>query len=298
VISKRLVEMMGGHIEVESTPGRGSKFSFTVKLERSDEAIEEEQFIADAKADVIESLQDAENVDKTSYRILMVEDNAINQQVALRILQKLGYHAEAVNSGMLAIQAMKNKTYDLILMDCQMPGMDGYQTTGEIRKLEFASKKHIPIIAITAHALIGDKNKCIAAGMDDYISKPININELNSILSSWLVKKSLIDIERVKSIFGDDTPAIKDFFELFISTTDELLQEIEKAINSKNLLVAKDLIHRLKGSSGNSGINLMYEYCIRAEEKVIHSEWLEVESLYKKIMQLFQKLKVEVVEKF
>jgi two-component system sensor histidine kinase/response regulator len=122
-------------------------------------------------------------------RILLAEDNHINQLVILRILAKLGYKAEAVADGMEAMQAIEKSCYDLILMDCEMPKIDGYSATKRIRNMEKDTGKHIVIVAMTAHALIGDREKCLAAGMDDYISKPIEIKKIQEILEAWLNKQ-------------------------------------------------------------------------------------------------------------
>jgi two-component system sensor histidine kinase/response regulator len=124
-----------------------------------------------------------------SARILLAEDNPINQQVAICTLQALGYNADLANNGLEALNFLKKSSFDLVLMDCQMPEMDGYSATREIRKLEHENHlKHTPVIAMTASALIGDKEKCLSAGMDDYISKPIDITQLEEVLKRWLKK--------------------------------------------------------------------------------------------------------------
>jgi signal transduction histidine kinase/CheY-like chemotaxis protein len=176
-ISKRLVESMGGEIDVDSIPGKGSKFWFTIPLN-----------IATAKKDKIEKLITPERCSVTSRdaHILIAEDNVINQLVAVNMLKKLGFtKIDVVTDGLEVLKALEKIPYDLIFMDCEMPEMDGYDAT---RKIRVALKKHIPIIAMTAHALKGDKEKCLDAGMNDYLSKPIDRKELIRALEQWLPK--------------------------------------------------------------------------------------------------------------
>lgn len=181
-ISKQLAEMMRGSIWVESKEGEGSNFYFTAAFE-----VKSAYGLNGEDKDTSLSKQresDSKSYDtfidqlKSKIRILIVEDNFINQKLALSLLQDEGWKVEAVSTGKEALEAIQSGTYGLVLMDVQMPDMDGLETTAIIREREKTNDGHIPIIAMTAHAMRGDREKCLEAGMDDYVSKPIAVEEL------------------------------------------------------------------------------------------------------------------------
>lgn len=179
-ISKQLAELMGGAIGLRSLPGEGSMFWFTALLCKQDDASKTNDTTRS------KTWQEIPAQAETDTHILVVDDNDINQMVAKGILSKLGFHIHTAENGKMALKKLAIRKYSMILMDCQMPVMDGFETTKAIRKMDStASNYNIPIIAMTANAIHGDREKCLAAGMDDYISKPLLPEDLVNIVYKW-----------------------------------------------------------------------------------------------------------------
>ncbi|MFA6373325.1 MAG: response regulator, partial [Methanothrix sp.] len=191
-ISRQLAELMGGMIGVQSEEGKGSTFWFTAVFERQSarpgSAGERPIEIGGEGAiDRIETKPDISQSFKRKMRILVAEDNPVNQKVAQALLRKMGLQSDVVANGQEAVNALQTTPYDLVLMDCQMPEMDGYEATSKIRQQESkALNPCIPIIAMTALVMQGDREKCIQAGMNDFIAKPVLRRDLAKMLARWL----------------------------------------------------------------------------------------------------------------
>ncbi len=175
-IVRQLVTLMRGRLGVESEEGKGSCFWVEINFEIPQDVVLESPV-----------KQQMEAVETLSGKVLLVEDNIVNQAVAKKMLEKIGVEYELANNGQLALDRLTDEhDFDLVLMDCQMPVLDGYEATRSLREKEQDAKHHLPIIAMTANAMEGDKEKCIAAGMDDYISKPVKMQALKETLQRWL----------------------------------------------------------------------------------------------------------------
>ena len=201
-ISKQLAEMMGGRIGVRSREGRGSTFWFTVRMDLP--TIEDRECSEVPVRDPVPC--EPAHFGRNNPRVLVAEDNAINRLVALTILNKMGLRADAVADGREALRALRTTSYDLVLMDVMMPGMDGLETTRRVREMESGypetededrerdpgsgidapGPRRIPIVAMTAGAMREDRDRCFEAGMDDYLVKPVNPDELSRVLKKWL----------------------------------------------------------------------------------------------------------------
>ncbi|MGI9069253.1 MAG: PAS domain S-box protein [Pyrinomonadaceae bacterium] len=211
-----------------------------------------------------------EKTTMTNKLILLAEDNIVNQKVALRQLQKLGYRADAVANGREAVEALQRIPYDVVLMDCQMPEMDGYEATTEIRRLE-GQTKHTMIVAMTANALQGDREKCIAAGMDDYISKPVRPEDLAKVLQrvfagslddreavSCEAEEVLppVDMAHMHEAMGDELFQILD---IYLVQTSENLDKLMAAIAAGNASDVDLIAHNCAGTSANCGMVAMLQ---------------------------------------
>lgn len=266
-ICKRLVEIMGGEIGVTSHEGEGSLFWFTLQMEKG--ATQVSQPAAKPKGKLPRFAHET--------RVLVVEDNLINQQVAVQMLEKAGIQVDAVDNGLEALTALNEGKYDVVLMDCQMPGMDGYETTREIRKTELNTGRRIPIVAATADAMSGDRQKCFRADMDDYVTKPIDYEKLLETVAKWVpagrvlgaqleydtpVAKSesslAVDWNIIARLRNFQKPGaadlVRELVDLYLETTPASLATLHDGIKKNLPKQVKAEAHKLKSASGNLGL--------------------------------------------
>jgi len=263
-ITRELVLLMGGKIDVTSEVGQGSTFSVSIPFEVADKLHEETSSRRDKTQLGI--------VPPKNARVLVAEDHPMNQLLIKRLLNKFGIgYFEIANNGIEAQEAYQQKSpWTVILMDCHMPEKNGYDTTIEIREMEKSKNTHVPIVAMTANAMVGDKEKCLHCGMDEYVSKPIIIEELKEVLGQWISFDSSESTEKTGEPMPDETPPV-DLTMLRTLTGGD--QEIEKELmktfvvqSDKNLETLKEFgategenkpwteaSHMLKGGSGSIG---------------------------------------------
>ena len=270
-IAKQLAELMGGEIGLKSSAGKGSIFWFTAWLKR---AVTEHEATPRSQVKGSVASADANNIDTSETvvppdanpQILIVDDNAINQLVAKGILGKLGFQIDTADDGQDCLDKLHRGTYSLILMDCQMPIMDGFEATKRIRQMAIQDAKYdLPIIAMTANAIQGDREKCINAGMNDYISKPLTSKGLTDMVNQWVrhhteAQKKPATAEGTSVVFDKtamlkrilfDEQMMQTVIESFNNNIGDTQHKLEQSIAMEQYADIQLYAHSIKGAAGN-----------------------------------------------
>ncbi len=300
-ISRRLVEMMGGEIGVESTPGVGSTFHFIARF-----GLQAEQSELSTSTPLDISGKTAIRSQRKQHRqvdyeetgrllrgayLLLAEDNAVNQELALEILQGVGIRVDVADNGVEAVEKVALADYDGVLMDCQMPVMDGFEVTRRIRgDKRFAA---LPILAMTANAMAGDREKCIQCGMNDHVAKPIDVAQLFSALVRWIKPRTLvpessialtvtqdnalpnipgIETDKALSRVGGNAGLLRKLITRFSENQADAITRIKTATENNDTETAIRHAHTLKGLAGNIGANRMFDLAAKLEDILSKAE--------------------------
>jgi diguanylate cyclase (GGDEF)-like protein len=281
-----------------------------LRLDRLLEAIRKLMTGEEAAVDEVPLIQATPNVrpEEREYRVLVAEDNRTNQMVAAGMLSMNGCQCEFASNGREAMEAARSKRFDLILMDCSMPEMDGYEATAQIRSFEQPQGLHTPIVAMTANTQTGDAEKCLAAGMDDYLAKPITLVELRRKLELWLGRVSAtsepsgisrqadvldeaspgpldrVVFDKLREILG---PALQQAVAPFLEDTPAYLEQLEESTVENDAEKARAAAHAIKGSSGNLGAPDVAQLAKEAEEFALAGRVPEIRPLLPRLRDAF-----------
>lgn len=262
-ISEKLVAIMGGRLYVASMPGEGTAFGFCIDVEHGPEVpISEEDLFIDQKE------TPELPVPTRAYHCLVAEDNPINQTLVLKMLAIAGHSSELASTGQEAVELAFRHSFDIILMDVQMPVMDGLEATATIRELERGTDSHVPILAMTAHAMPGDRERCLRAGMDGYLSKPVRIGDLlravdhfagraesafeqdalePQVRDTGSKRMGELDYSAALARVGGDADLLQELAGMFLEEYPRLLDEVRRGLAEQNAAAASNAAHQLKG---------------------------------------------------
>ncbi len=327
-ISKQLCELMGGTIGVDSSEGVGSEFSFTARFQKHDASSGEAATFTNTARVSLPSNESGtppalpagkktiEECVENPAPLLIAEDNPINQQVMAGILGKLGFsQIEMVQNGIEVLKKLEQKQFQLILMDLSMPMMDGLTTTEKIRSKTFACNANtLPIVALTAHAIKGDREMCLEKGMNDYLTKPVNPQELKRILDKWLsnappianeaeysdeaadTKPQQFDYATMLGRLMGDTQLAEHIIRLFLDETPPQLETLGQLLEDNNTKDAGYLAHKLMGASANVDVNRFYAISRRMEEECFHGTKENLKSLHRQLVEQFELARLEMLQ--
>jgi CheY-like chemotaxis protein len=282
-IACRLASLMGGQVQVQSTPGQGSTFSFTACMRQSPGSE-----TSGADLNQITGLGGC-GPGQRRLRILLAEDNEVNQRISTALLERQGHEVHSVRSGLDVLTALASEApFDVVLMDVQMPGMDGLQATAALRRQETGTGRHVPVIALTAHAMQGDREHCFAAGMDGYVTKPVSGAALAGAIAAVIgrqpdvesledhtqpgaptaepSKSAPIDATELLRRLGGNRTLLGQVVELFRTDCSKRMRDLATAAASQDWTRLGREAHTLKGTLGNLCANDAYAAALRLEK--------------------------------
>ena len=267
-ISRELVELLGGRIGVQSEPQKGSHFWFTALFAKQTAVAEAPAHPGGEDRAAAHPRQPPPPLHRTG-RVLVAEDNVTNQQVAMAILKTLGCRADAVANGKEALALLATVPYDLVLMDCQMPVMNGYEAAAQIRSGRSAVvNPKVPIIALTAHAMNGDRERCLAAGMNDYISKPVHHETLRAMLEKWLsgdiAEPAFNEGQLIDRMMGDRNLA-RAIADTFLEDMGKQLAALTTHIRHGDTVAAALQAHSIRGAAANMSCHALEKLALEIE---------------------------------
>jgi CheY-like chemotaxis protein/anti-sigma regulatory factor (Ser/Thr protein kinase) len=268
-IVRRLVEKFDGRVWIESEIDKGTTFHFTARFGLAEAPIVQET-----------PVDQPSGRDLAGLKVLVAEDSPVNQHVMTRMLAKKGWEVTIASDGLKVVEQAMRGSFDLILMDVQMPRLDGFEATGRIRRHERKTGSHVPIIALTAHAMQGDRERCLAAGMDDYLSKPVRANELYAAIERISAGRAPTaggevgqaaaggEYDRAEALtyVGDDPDLLHEVMRMFRDEWPKGLAAIQAAAATGDTETARIQAHRLKGQSAVLGAREARAAANRIEE--------------------------------
>jgi two-component system, sensor histidine kinase and response regulator len=242
------------------------------------------------------------------HLVLVVDDNKLNLQVARGLLEKIGVSVEVANNGREALEALRLKNFSMVFMDCQMPELDGYEATKLIRKAEQNTERRTPIIAMTANAMKGDREKCLAVGMDDFLSKPIDVSKLKAAIKHWLPQEvesnskvdiaqkiehdtSVINTAQLEGMFGDDETTIQELLVAFVTSTPQLLSQLSSAVAEVDYEKISGYGHQLAGTSSSFGLNELFQLGRDLEGAAKNKDQEKIKTIHESLSHAFERVR-------